>query len=133
MADVKIIEMIGRCDERGRSMAIPEEAFEFLGGVVEMHIAELVPGAVRGNHWHDNRNEVLVVQGEDKFQFAWAKDKGMPGKVLSFDAGSFVAILIPQMVCHGIKNCGDRPIWVTAIADGSYDGVTPDTYAKNLI
>ncbi len=115
-------------------MPIPEEAFEFLDGAMEMHITELKSGAVRGNHWHDNRNEVMVVQADSQWQFAWSEDKDTPpAETLSFAACEFAAILIPRLTCHAIRNCGEKPIWVAAIADGKYDGITPDTYARILL
>ena len=133
MTELQIIELPVRADQRGRSIAVPDQAFEFLSGVAETHMAELLSGAVRGNHWHDNRNEVMVVRADNKWQLAWAADKDSPVQTKCFEAGQFVAILIPRLTCHAIKNVGAKPIWVSAIADGKYDGVTPDTYPIELL
>ena len=133
MPEIEVIKMDYCEDNRGRSMSIPAKAFDFLGDVVETHISEIKSETVRGNHWHDNRNEVMIVQGLDAFEFAWSSDNNSPREIMRFDAGSFVTILIPRLVCHAIKNCGQSPIWVTAISDGKYDGVTPDTYSMDLL
>ena len=56
-----IKDIDNRGAERGASFSFPQEIFDFLGNVDEVHMAEIVPGAVRGNHYHRSKKEVLVI------------------------------------------------------------------------
>jgi hypothetical protein len=43
----------------------------FHGGVHHLHIATVTPRAVRGNHFHAGRREVLVALADDSRPFSW--------------------------------------------------------------
>jgi oxalate decarboxylase/phosphoglucose isomerase-like protein (cupin superfamily) len=134
METIEIIHLSPRSDQRGRVFSLPAAAIAFLDGIIaETHMAEVLPGFIRGNHWHDNRWEVILATGQDSWQFYWSEGPEDTPQCRDFAEGEAVAILIPPYTPHAIKNTGVRPLWVTAIANGSYDGVTTDTYAAELI
>ena len=132
-SSLEIITMAARQDERGSAFALPQGAVDFLDGIIaEAHLAEILPGHIRGNHWHNNRWEVVVASCQDSWSFAWAESEGQPVQFRTFTAGEAVTIMIPPFVPHAMKNTGSEPLWITAISNGKYDGETQDTFSIEL-
>lgn len=134
MEALQIITLSARTDQRGRVFSLPAAALSFLDGIIaETHLAEILPGYIRGNHWHDNRWEVMLIVGDDNWQFYWSDTPDDTPQCREFAAGESVAILIPPYTPHAVKNTGLSSLWITAISNASYDGVTIDTYNHELI
>src|SRR6266849_457565 len=68
---VRIIRLTDTGDSRGSSFVTPVECLEFLGAVRDVHIATINPGAVRGNHYHQRRREVLCILHTDRWSLHW--------------------------------------------------------------
>ena len=132
--EIEIIQMAARVDQRGSCYAIPQAGIDFLDGIVaDTHLAEILPGFVRGNHWHNNRWEVIMVHCEDCCRFAWANSPEGECQVREFAAGDSVAILLPPFTPHAIHNTGSKPLWTTSMSNSKYDGHTQDTFAVELL
>jgi len=118
-------------DQRGESFALPKELFEFLEAVEEVHLAEIEVGAVRGNHGHTNKKEVLVVWYEDQCRFGWKKQGEL--KITEFNGKGALLIAIEPKVLHALKNTGNETVRIVAFSNMKHDPEKPDTYWETLL
>ena len=118
-------------DERGESFALPNDLFEFLGMVEEVHLAEIEVGAVRGNHGHTSKKEVLVVWYEDQCRFGWKKNGEL--QITEFKGKGAVLIAIEPKVLHALKNTGAETVRIVAFSNMKHDTAKPDTYWETLL
>jgi dTDP-4-dehydrorhamnose 3,5-epimerase-like enzyme len=119
-------------DVRGRSFSVPALCLEYLGEPRDMHVAGIEPGHVRGNHFHVQRRELIVVLPHDAWSLHW--DAGAdtePARRRFVDAGA-VAIAIPPGAAHAIRNDGAATLWLIAATDGPYDPANPDAHRRVL-
>jgi dTDP-4-dehydrorhamnose 3,5-epimerase-like enzyme len=101
-------------DDRGFCFTIPAQAFDFLGHVQEMHVVQLLPGAIRGNHYHQQRKEALIVFYEDEWLLAWQKPNEGDAQQQIFSGQGAVLITLEPNTIHALKNTGHQNI--TAIS-----------------
>jgi dTDP-4-dehydrorhamnose 3,5-epimerase-like enzyme len=123
----------GAADARGASFVVAAEQLEFLGAPGDIHVASLLPGHIRGNHFHELRNELIIVIHEDRWSLR--SDRGAGTKIASraFTGAGVVAITVPKGSAHAIRNDGERAIWLLAASDGPYDAGAPDAHPRVLI
>ncbi len=132
--EIEIISLAAREDQRGRAYSIPQAGIDFLDGIIaDTHLAEIKPGSVRGNHWHNNRWEVLLFNCSDSCTFAWADSPEGHPQTRDFAAGDCIAVLLPPFTPHAIKNTGSDVLWITSMANSRYDGQTQDTFPVELL
>jgi dTDP-4-dehydrorhamnose 3,5-epimerase-like enzyme len=117
-------------DERGSSFTVPHEHLRFIGAAEDMHIACILPGHTRGNHFHSLRVELIVVVHRDRFSLHWDRGAGTEPSSRSFEGKGAVAIAIPKRSSHAIVNDGDEPLWLVATSDGPYDPDAPDAHRR---
>lgn len=94
-----------------------------------VHAVLTVPGAVRGNHYHERGTEHLIVVGPALARFqegpaTW--DQAIPAD----EAWRFV---IPPGIPHAIMNTGDAPILMFGFNSVAHDPAAPDTKPCLLI
>ena len=118
-------------DDRGESFALPNDLFEFLGEVAEVHLAEIALGAVRGNHGHTTKKEVLVVWYEDQCRLGWKKNGKL--QITDFKGKGAVLIAIEPRVLHALKNTGTKMVRIVAFSNMKQDAEKPDTYWETLL
>jgi dTDP-4-dehydrorhamnose 3,5-epimerase-like enzyme len=56
-----ILELKDSGDARGNSFPVPADWFSNTFPVRDVHITTVLPGHIRGNHYHVARHEVLIV------------------------------------------------------------------------
>ncbi len=89
------------------------------------------PGAVRGNHWHNTKNEkFLVVSGRGVIRFRRVGDD----KVFEYavDGASPQVVEIPPGYTHSIVNTGDADLVTLIWASECFDPERPDTFAEEV-
>ncbi|MCP4708518.1 MAG: hypothetical protein GY869_07840 [Planctomycetes bacterium] len=128
---ISVMPLEDKGDQRGESFALPNELFEFLGSVEEVHLAEIKVGAVRGNHGHNLKKEVLVVWYEDQCRFGWKKHSEF--KITEFNGKGALLIAIEPKVLHALKNTGDKKVQIIAFSNMKHDPEKPDTYWETLL
>jgi oxalate decarboxylase/phosphoglucose isomerase-like protein (cupin superfamily) len=111
----------GGKDERGwvvdlMKILLPQHV---LGGG---HLASLQPGAVRGNHFHRDATEWLMIFG-GKARMLWKEAEG--GSVQEEVVAGMEPVLfeIPPGVAHAIENTSSREIYLIALYDRPGPGV----------
>jgi oxalate decarboxylase/phosphoglucose isomerase-like protein (cupin superfamily) len=117
-------------DERGASFSVAREYLEFLGAPLDMHVASIAPGHVRGNHFHAVRRELIVVIHGDRWSLHWDAGAATAPSSRTFAGAGVVAIAIPRNSAHAIRNDGASPLWLIAATDGPYDPQSPDAHRR---
>ena len=61
-----VTELNNTGDARGVSFTVSPTIVSFLGRVADIHVATVLPGGVRGNHFHTRKREVLIILHESE-------------------------------------------------------------------
>ena len=133
MPSVTIRHLDNRGDRRGVMHRVHTSSIDFLEQFREMHAGTIEPGAVRGNHLHTGRRELLILIYSDAFQFAWQDEGEEEIQTESFTGNGAVAVEIPPGGIHAIKNTGKRSVTLIACSDGEFDPDYKDTIRETIL
>lgn len=120
-------------DARGSSFSVSAELFAGPFPVADMHVATIEPGAVRGNHYHAVRQEVLVIMAADRWSLHWDEGADTPVRQSQFTGPGAVLVTVPRGMSHAIRNDGAVPMQIIGLADGPYDAARPDAYPRAVV
>ena len=118
---IQITELPNHGDQRGFSFTIPADALRFLERINDIHVASLLPEAIRGNHFHRRRREILVLTYAGDWSFHWDEGPGTPVQERSFDGRGAVLIMISPGASHAVRNDGYEPLTLMAASSEPYD------------
>jgi predicted RNase H-like nuclease len=123
---VRITTLDARTDVRGRSFTIglPFERME------ECHVATVRPGAVRGNHFHTHRRELLVVLYSDRWTLLWDDGENTPVESRTFDGAGAVLMDADPHCAHAIRNDGAAELQIFVLGDTRDDQTLPRKLAE---
>jgi dTDP-4-dehydrorhamnose 3,5-epimerase-like enzyme len=132
MADIelKVTVLKDSGDDRGSSFPAPEECFAGGFTVRDAHLSTLLPGHVRGNHFHITRNETLLVMSADRWSLHWDSGDGTQVVARMFNGPGSVVIQVPPHASHAIRNDGNAPLHIIGVTDGPYDPASPDAHPR---
>jgi UDP-2-acetamido-2,6-beta-L-arabino-hexul-4-ose reductase len=104
-------------------------AKEYLDKQHNAHIVISHPEAVRGNHYHINGTETIIVMGPALVRIKEA------GKIRDINIPERKAFrfIIPPMISHAIKNTGSQPNILAAFNTFAHDPANPDVDEDILI
>jgi len=127
--NVELKELAVIADNRGWLTEIlkndPSHAIE------QIHFSVSKPGAIRGNHYHKNRTEWLVVtRGIGKIFLEDNITKERSEQTLFADIP--ILIKISPNITHTIVNSGDVPMHLLIITNQKHDLKDTDTYPQPL-
>jgi oxalate decarboxylase/phosphoglucose isomerase-like protein (cupin superfamily) len=129
---VEILELSSQGDERGVSFS--DQMWKtFLQRVKDIHIATIRPGAVRGNHYHRERREVLFVMYFDDWSFHWEAEAGGSFLQRRFRGSGCVTITVEPEISHAVRNDGRVDLFMVGVSDANYDPRKPDAYRREVI
>jgi len=131
-AELSITVVKDSGDERGSSFPVPGDCFGDGFSVRDAHLSSLLPGHIRGNHFHVERNEILLVMSVGRWSLHWDSGEGTPVRVRVFDGPGAVLIRVPPHASHAIRNDGDSPLQVIGLTDGPYDPASPDAFPRHV-
>ena len=100
-----------------------------IGAQRNLHVVISQPGAVRGNHLHLRRTEILAVVGPALVRY---REDGVQQDVTVAD-GEVVRFEFPPNVPHAIKNTAPRPQVILSFNDQPHDPQQPDVVAVPLL
>ena len=120
-------------DLRGSSFQTGTAWLAFLSGVADAHIAIILPGCVRGNHFHARRREVIAVLHADAWQAAWDRGAETPVTVREFSGAGAVLLEVDPGAAHAIANTGQAPLWIVGLSHGAWDPDAADSYPRVLL
>lgn len=110
------------CDERGSFTEFLRTAD---AGQVSVNISK--PGVVKGNHWHDTKNEkFLVVSGKGVIRFRKIDSDDVIEYYVSGE--KLEAVDIPTGYTHNIENLGQSDMVTVMWANETFNKDKPDTY-----
>lgn len=127
-----VVRLEDRDDGRGFAFYLPAEALDWLGPVAEIHLVAARPGAVRGNHRHRRRREVVLVQGTGPWQLAWRPPGGDTALRTFREPGAILLAIEPETP-HAIKNLGDDDLVIVSCSSGHHDPDDPDVEPVSLL
>jgi hypothetical protein len=130
---LSIVELSDSGDARGSSHSVPAEVFSGHFPLADMHIATIEPGAVRGNHFHAVRRELLVIMAADRWSLHWDEGEGTPVQQRSFGGLGAVVVTVPIGMSHAVRNDGAVAMGMVGLTDGPYDAERPDAYARPVV
>jgi dTDP-4-dehydrorhamnose 3,5-epimerase-like enzyme len=130
---MRIVEMADSGDERGSSFQTGQEWLGFLGGIDDAHSATIVPGYVRGNHYHKRRREVIAVLFADERQLAWKRSDETEVETRIFSGSGAVLLEVEPLVAHAIENSGQGLLWIVGFSHGALDPEALDSYLRKLL
>ncbi len=128
---VRITDLPDHGDVRGYSFTAPAEALEFVGAIKDMHFASVLPGAVRGNHFHLRRREAIVIFSESPWSFHWDDAGGAAPQRAEFTRTGATLILIAPGASHAVRNNGNKLLSLVAFSSEPHDPA--ETVARKLI
>jgi len=108
-------------DERGGSFTVSLDILSFLGRIADIHVASVLPGAVRGNHFHTRRKEVLIVLHETGWALHWDEGEDPPAQVMEFSGPGAEVILVKPSSSHAVRNSGARTLAIIGLSSEPYD------------
>ncbi len=98
-------------------------------GQVSVNISH--PGIVKGNHWHDSKNEkFLVVKGKGLIRFRKVGSDEIQEYHVSGD--ELTVVDIPTGYVHCIINEGDTELVTVMWASEAFDPERPDTFREEV-
>jgi oxalate decarboxylase/phosphoglucose isomerase-like protein (cupin superfamily) len=121
---IQILELGNHSDGRGFSVSLPRQALDFLGNVADMHLASTAPGAVRGNHYHLNKQEAIIVLPGSAWSLHWDEGEGTAAQHRIFNGSTAVLVLISPGRSHAVRNDGAALLWLVACSSEPYDPAT---------
>jgi len=129
---LRFAELADSGDERGSSFAVPESWLSNTFPVRDVHISTLLPGHVRGNHFHRLRNEILIIMWEDRWSLHWDTGEGTPVHHHQFEGKGTVAVSVEPHTSHAIRNDGSLLLHMVGLSDAAYDPLAPDSLPRKV-
>jgi hypothetical protein len=130
---MSMVDLRDSGDARGSSFSIPAELFEGPFPVEDMHVATIEPGAVRGNHYHAVRSEILVILAADRWSLHWDEGAGTPVRQREFAGPGAVLVNVPIGMSHAVRNDGTVALQLIGLTNGPYDVGRPDAYPRTVV
>ena len=130
---VRIIQLTDAGDHRGSSFATPLECLEFIGSVRDIHIASIRPGALRGNHYHQQRREILCIRYADRWSLHWDSGSGTEIRRAEFSGSGVVMVEIEPLASHAVRNDGNAEIHMIGFSNRLYDPKQPDSHLRKVV
>ena len=119
-----IIEDIG--DQRGFCYSLPQTCLDFLRLVKGAVILSVKPGAVRGNHYHEIKLEMVMIIFNDSWTFFYQRQYETEPTLRKFQGKGMVVITVPPFCSHAIRNDGKADLIVIDLRNIEYDPEHPD-------
>lgn len=116
-------------DERGHSFSLPAALGPLLARMEDAHLATIVPGAIRGNHYHLHRDELIFVMARDRWACHWDEGENTDRHTRRFDAGC-VAVEVTRGWSHAIENEGTVDLVLLSLTTPAYDPNEPDAHRR---
>ena len=105
-------------DERGWGLNPLKAAGLSMDGFGELHVVSMVPGAIRGNHYHSNATEWLLVCGGPA-KIAWRSPEDNSICEETICENKPVLFEIPPRIEHAVLNLSSNDIYLVSFSDSA--------------
>lgn len=119
-------------DERGSNYSIPDSSFKFIGNISDIHVAEILPQKIRGNHFHKKKKELILVRYKDTWILKWSHHDEKENHKEFFSGKGAILIEINQNYVHSIENTGNSKLIICAMSNARYNTENHDTFTHKL-
>jgi dTDP-4-dehydrorhamnose 3,5-epimerase-like enzyme len=133
MQDIEIIILENYGDKRGVLYNIIDTDLQFLDKIQNIHFGKIHPNSIRGNHYHHQSKEMLIITYLDTWTLAWSKKDSDEISKKEFTGSGAVLIKVHEGVGHSVKNNGDKELEIIALSDRIFSKESSDTYSKILL
>jgi len=116
-------------DERGFLIEFLREDENYLNFKGQVYCSTIAPGDIRGNHYHNNKNEIFCVMiGTLKVLIQDIDSKKIDTFILKGNKENLDRILVQPRHAHSFENIGDENVILLAYGDQVHDHDNPDQY-----
>lgn len=133
MQPIKITTLENYGDTRGALYNISDADLQFLDNIQNIHFGKIRPNSIRGNHYHRQGKELLIITYSDVWTLAWAKKDAAEISTKKFAGSGSVLIKIKEGVAHTLKNDGDRDLELIALSNRRFSRISTDAFPRVLI
>jgi dTDP-4-dehydrorhamnose 3,5-epimerase-like enzyme len=133
MKNIEIIKLKNYGDTRGALYNISDSDLQFLDKIQNIHFGKIRPNSIRGNHYHHQSKEVLIITYSDTWTLAWAKKDSDEISKKKFTGSGAVLIKVNEGVGHSVKNNGGKDLEIIALSDRIFSKESSDTDSKILL
>jgi dTDP-4-dehydrorhamnose 3,5-epimerase-like enzyme len=127
---VRVTEIPDTGDVRGRSFGVGARLVAHIGTVVDAHLATILPGAIRGNHYHAKRREAILVLYSDSWKLHWDSGEGTAPERREFHGAGAALLDVDPYSAHALENTGAKEMIIIGCCNGPYDERNPDAYRR---
>ncbi len=122
--DIILVEDIG--DRRGFCYAVPDRSVDFLRRAKTGAVLSVGPGEVRGDHFHQMKQEMIMVIFSDSWTLSSRERNGAETIKRRFEGRGMAVITMPPLYPHAIKNDGKADLILVDLSDTEHDPEKPD-------
>lgn len=129
--EIKRLENYG--DKRGALYNISDTDMQFLDKIRNIHFGRISPGSIRGNHYHHQTKEILIIIYSDTWTLAWAKKESLEISKKKFSGSGTVLIKLNEEIAHSVKNNGEKDLEIIALSNRIFPKEHPDVFFRDLL
>jgi UDP-2-acetamido-2,6-beta-L-arabino-hexul-4-ose reductase len=118
---LRFAELPNTGDVRGSSFTLSPAMVSFLGRIEDIHVSSVLPGHVRGNHFHTRKKEVLIVVHQSEWSLHWDDGESTSVRVKEFSGQGAEVVLIEPGCSHAVRNTGASELTILALNSEAYD------------
>ena len=102
------------------------------GGIDNIHVVSMAPGAVRGNHFHKEQTEdVFIFGGPCRLVLRDTATGAV--EELTIDEGRLTRIRLSPGIAHAFQNTGEGISYLVCSSERRFSPESPDTFREALI
>ena len=116
-------------DQRGFLIEFIREDENLLNFKGQIYASTISPGDIRGNHYHNSKNEIFcVMKGKLKVLVQDIESKNIREFILDGSKDNLERILVPSGYAHSFENISDEEVVLLAYGDQVHDHDDPDQH-----
>ena len=133
MLDIEIKKLENYGDKRGALYNISDTDMKFLDKVKNTHFGRISPGSIRGNHYHHQTKEMLIITYSDRWTLSRSEIDSTEISKREFAGSGAVLIKINERTAHSVKNNGDKDLEIIALSNRIFPKENPDIFYRDLL
>jgi dTDP-4-dehydrorhamnose 3,5-epimerase-like enzyme len=133
LTDIEFMNLGSSADHRGDSYSVTPTELASLESVQDVHIAEIRPGHIRGNHYHLSHGELITVIHQGAVSVHWDTGEDTQRKSRTFTGAGAFSFAPPLGWAHAVRNDGDGSVWIFVASDKPYNESDVDEVARDSI
>ena len=133
MLDIEIKKLENYGDKRGALYNISDTDMKFLDKVKNTHFGRISPGSIRGNHYHHQTKEMLIITYSDRWTLSRSEIDSTEILKREFAGSGAVLIKINEKTAHSVKNNGDKDLEIIALSNRIFPKENPDIFYRDLL